>query len=154
MGFYLGHRDTNDLDLFTLTDFRRFLMRRGQEGVVIDLAREQMAQQYPEKNVINGIRVDRPEEILANKLCTLLSRAEIRDLVDVRALEITGYRVENAITAAAAKDAGLTPAQLAWVLRQITIGEDASPPGGVSAEELREYLNTLIQRLTRLAFPR
>lgn len=181
-GFYLGHRETNDLDLFTLTDvlddgvallreiahqfgaalesiqtspdFRRLLMRRGEEAVVIDLVREHAAQKYADKNIVNGIRVDRPEEILANKLCTLLSRSEVRDLVDVRALEIAGYQVEDAIPAAVAKDGGLTPAQLGWVLSQIEIGDDVTPPGGVSAEELREYLARLIQRLTHLAFPK
>jgi hypothetical protein len=43
----------------------------------------------------------------------LLSRSEIRDLVDVRALEKAGYGLEDSIAAAAQKDAGLTPAQLA-----------------------------------------
>lgn len=181
-GFYLGHRETNDLDLFTLTDvlddgvavlreiarqfeaklesiqtspdFRRLLMRRGEEAVVIDLVREHAAQKYADKNIVNGIRVDRPEEILVNKLCTLLSRSEVRDLVDVRALEIAGYQVEDAIPAAVAKDGGLTPAQLGWVLSQIEIGADVTPPGGVSAEKLREYLASLIKRLTHLAFPK
>ena len=52
------------------------------------------------------------------------------------------------------QDAGLTPAQLGWVLSQIEIGEDTVPPGGVSAEELRKYLADLTRRLTRLAFPK
>jgi hypothetical protein len=108
----------------------------------------------PEKPVVNGIRLDPPEEILANKLCTLLERAEIRDLVDIRALEAAGYRVEDAFPAAVLKDTGLTPAQLSWVLNQIELGSDLVPPGGVSNEELREYLADLIARLTRLAFPR
>ena len=97
--------------------------------------------------------MDPPEEILANKLCTLLSRSEIRDLVDVRALELAGYRVEDAISAAAAKDSGLTPAQLGWVLSEMKIGQDASPPGGVTVEELNGYLNGLSARLARMAFP-
>jgi hypothetical protein len=80
------------------------------------------------------VAVDPPDEILANKLCTLLSRAEIRDLVDVRALERAGYAVETSLDDAARKDAGLTPGQLAWVLSEIEIGEDAEPPG-VSARE-------------------
>jgi hypothetical protein len=98
------------------------------------------------------VTVDPPEEILANKLCTLLSRAEIRDLVDVRALEQAGYRIEDSLEPASRKDGGLTPGQLAWVLSEIEIGEDAEPPG-VSARELREYLDDLIRRLTRRAFP-
>jgi hypothetical protein len=100
-----------------------------------------------------AIRVDPPNEILANKLCTLLSRAEIRDLVDVLALEKAGYRAEKALSLAMQKDGGLTPAQLAWVLSQITLGEDACIPGGLVVEELRAFVADLIARLTRLAFP-
>jgi hypothetical protein len=100
-----------------------------------------------------GIRVDPPEEIQANKLCALLARAEIRDLVDVRALEAAGYPMETAIVGAAKKDSGLTAAQLGWVLGQIRIGPDATPPGGVSRRELADYLENLIDRLAHLAFP-
>jgi hypothetical protein len=180
-GFYLGHRETYDLDLFTLSDalddglavtaeiarqwgatlesihtspdFRRLLLRRGSEAIVIDLVRERVAQMRSEKSLVNGIRVDPPEEILANKLCTLLERAEIRDLVDVCALEKTGLRVEDALPFAALKDTGLTPAQLSWVLSQIELGDTLVAPGQVSTEELRRYLAELIDRLTRLAFP-
>jgi Nucleotidyl transferase AbiEii toxin, Type IV TA system len=180
-GFYLGHRETHDLDLFTVSDalddgialtseiarqlgaslepvrsapdFRRLVMRRGSEAVVIDLARDPSPQLSDEKPVINGIRVDPAEEILANKICVLLSRSEIRDLVDVRALELAGYRVEEWLPAAMKKDAGLTPAQLSWVLSQIEMRDDLVPPGGLSVKELREYLADLIGRLARLSYP-
>ena len=180
-GFHLGHRNTYDLDLFTLEDvmtegvtaaaevarelgavlepiqtspeFRRILIRRGEEAIVIDLVRERVAQRVPQKMIVNGIRMDPPEEILANKLCALLSRSEIRDLVDLRALELAGYTVEAALEAAAAKDSGLTAAQLAWVLGQIELGPGASLPGGVSTEELRSYIGDLVARLERKAFP-
>ena len=181
VGYHLGHRETHDLDLFTVEDamtdgmsavaevarewgailealqtspdFRRVLLRRGTEAIVIDLVREYAVQASPEKPIVNGIAVDPPQEILANKLCALLSRSEIRDLVDVRALEMSGYRMEDALDAAAAKDRGLTPAQLGWVLSQIELGVDLVPPGGVSAEELRSYLDELIARLARQAYP-
>jgi hypothetical protein len=107
----------------------------------------------PEKQQIDGILVDPPEEILANTLCTLLSRAEIRDLVDVFALERAGFRIEDALPAAMQKDGGLTPAQLAAVLSEWRLGADAQVPGGVSVAELDAYRTALIQRLTRLAFP-
>ena len=181
-GFYLGHRETHDLDLFTLMDviqegssaaaeaaremgakleaiqtspdFRRYILTLESESIVIDLIRERVAQVVADKPVIGIIAVDPPEEILANKLCALLGRAEIRDLVDVRALEISGYSVESALPAAASKDAGLTPGQLSWVLSQITLGDDLVPPGGIDVDELRKYLNSLIARLSRLAFPK
>jgi len=180
-GYYLGHRETNDLDLFTLEheiengfaivkevaqalganvepiqtapDFRRLLINRGDEAMVVDLVREYVFQLEREKREIGGIRIDSPEEILANKLCALLSRSEVRDLVDVRELEKAGFSLENALSVAQQKDTGLTAAQLAWVLSQISLGDDLTPPGNVSVVELRDYLGNLTARLNRLAFP-
>ncbi len=128
-------------------------MRRSSEAIVIDLVRDRVAQMVIEKPVAHGIRIDPPEEILANKLCALLSRSEIRDLVDVRALEMAGYRIEDALPSASLKDTGLTPAQLGWVLDQIKMGDDLIPPGEVSVQELRRYLADLIARLSRMSFP-
>jgi hypothetical protein len=137
----------------TSPDFRRYILTIKSEAIVIDLIRERVAQIVTNKPVIGKIVVDPPEEILANKLCALLGRAEIRDLVDIRALELSGYPVESTLPAAASKDGGLTPGQLGWVLNQITLGDDLIPPGGISVDELRKYLNDLIARLSRLAFP-
>ena len=179
-GFHLGHRTTHDLDLFVTEDrldegaavlravagalgaeleslrtsptFRRFLVRCRDEGVVVDLVHDPTPQSGP-KQEVGGVRLDSPEEILANKLCSLLSRSELRDLVDVMALEQAGYGLEAALALAARKDAGLTPAQLAWVLSAISIGDDARIPGGCTASELRTYLEDLRARLERLALP-
>ena len=43
-------------------EFRRMVVRRGNEAVVIDLVRERTAQLTMEKPVIGGIRIDPPEE--------------------------------------------------------------------------------------------
>jgi hypothetical protein len=181
VGFHLHHRTTKDLDLFTTEDlvdegeqtlmsiardagiqverlrsssgFRRFLLTRGPESLIVDLVRDDAPQIDFEKKRIGTIRVDSTREIMVNKLCTLLSRAELRDIVDVRALEVSGLSVEEHLPLAAEKDAGLTPGQLAWVLSQIQIGDDATPPVGVSVEDLRSYIDELIERLTSMAFP-
>jgi hypothetical protein len=180
-GYHLGHRDTHDLDLFTpdklleeggkrlsqvalilgasveaiqtAPDFRRILLKRGDDGVIVDLVHDPTHQRVADKPAHGGVRVDPPEEILSNKLCALLSRAEIRDLVDVMALERAGYSVESALPAAARKDTGFSPAQLAWVLSQIKLGDDAEPPGGVGLGPLRDYLSELTSRLARFARP-
>jgi hypothetical protein len=180
-GFHLGHRETHDLDLFALDpimddgvralrqaardvgaswrevrtapEFRRVLLSREDDSVIVDLVIEHAEQVRPEKPAHGSVRVDPAEEILANKLCALLGRAEIRDLVDVRALEGLGLSLTDALAAGERKDGGLTPAQLAWVLSQIAIGDDADLPGGVGPAELREYLNGLVDRLARLARP-
>ena len=180
-GYHLGHRETHDLDLFTLSpamedglralrdaaralgasleevrsapEFRRVVLSRGAESVVVDLVVEHAEQVRPEKPIHGTVRVDPAEEIFANKLCALLGRSEIRDLVDLRALEELGLSLLEALAAGRRKDGGLTPAQLAWVLSQITIGEGAALPGGVEASALREYLSGLIDRLARMAHP-
>lgn len=180
-GYHLGHRETHDLDLFTLTpamedglralrdaarslqasleevqtapEFRRLLVSRGSEAAVVDLVVEHAEQIHPDKPAHGLVRVDPADEIFANKLCALLGRSEVRDLVDVRALEGLGLSLDQALAAARKKDGGLTPGQLAWVLSQITIAEDAVLPGGVTPVELRDYLSHLIDELARLAHP-
>ncbi|HQU91158.1 MAG TPA: nucleotidyl transferase AbiEii/AbiGii toxin family protein [Pyrinomonadaceae bacterium] len=138
----------------TAPDFRRMLVSRGGETVVVDLVREYVFQVDEDKRTINGIRVDSPEEILANKLTALLSRSEIRDLTDIYHLENAGYELEPAVRNAEQKDTGFSPAQLAWVLNGIALRDDASLPGNIPVPVLRRYLAGLIQRLQRLAMPR
>ena len=180
-GFYLQHRETADLDLFatsdilpdgeaslraaaaeigasienvqTAADSRRRLVRRGHESVVVDLVVDRAPQGPEGKREFGSVRVDPPGEILANKLCTLLSRAEPRDLVDVIALERAGVKMEESMALARQKDAGLTPAQLAWVLSQITIGDDATVAGNLTPADLRAFLSELQARLIRMSFP-
>jgi Nucleotidyl transferase AbiEii toxin, Type IV TA system len=180
-GFHLRHRETHDLDLFTLSpvledgvrglravarelgaswqdlrtapDFRRILLSREDESVIVDLVVERTEQVRPEKLTFGKVRVDPAEEIFANKLCALLGRSEIRDLVDVRALEESGLSLSDGLAGGQRKDGGLTPGQLAFVLSEIRIADDASLPGGVDPAGLRDYLRGLIDRLTRLAHP-
>jgi predicted nucleotidyltransferase component of viral defense system len=181
-GFYLGHRETSDLDLFTHDDaafergryvldavadalgaellvtqdapgFRRTVLSARDQAVVVDLVRDRAPASTAEKPKRDGIRLDPPEEILANKLNAIVGRGEERDLVDLFFLEKAGYAVEDALPGALAKDGGCTPATLAWVLSEITIADDAPLPSGVTADELRVYLTDLIRRLRRRALP-
>lgn len=181
-GFHLGHRTTKDLDLFSTVDerldgaertlsaiaaslqgsaeatirapdFRRWVVRTRDGAIVVDLVRDRAPQIHADKQMLEGIRVDPPDEILANKLSALMGRSELRDLVDVRALELAGNRVEDALRAGSIKDASLTPAQLGWVLSQITLGDEVRLPAGVSVSEMRSYLADLVTRLARMARP-
>jgi hypothetical protein len=181
-GFHLGHRATDDLDLFTTDDrafergrsvlldvaaslggtldvrqdaprFKRFVLTRGDDGLVIDLVRDTSYQLHAVKPERGGVRLDPPDEILANKLTTLVGRAEERDLVDVMFLERAGFVVETALATALAKDGGCTPATLAWLLSQITIPDGIMLPGAITPKELRAYVGDLIVRLRRLAMP-
>lgn len=182
-GYWLRHRPTSDLDLFTLDDaaferarhvladvatslgatsearqdapgFKRFVLACGGDAVVVDLVRERVAQLHDEKPEVEGVRVDPPDEILANKLTTLVSRQEERDLIDVLFLERQAkLRVEALLSAALAKDGGCTPATLAWLLSELKIPDSVVLPAGLRPEELRTYVADLVTRLRRAAHP-
>jgi hypothetical protein len=180
-GFHLGHRTTNDLDLFThdadafergrfvvaeiaralgstieirqdAPGFKRLVLGRGDEGLVVDLVKDPApATSAPIE--VGQIVVDSPAEIMANKLTAIVGRAEERDLVDVMFLERAGISVESALPLALAKDGGCTPATLAWLLSEISIPDGASLPAGVAPTELRTYVSDLIDRLMIEAAP-
>ncbi len=181
-GYHLHHRETMDLDLFTMDDdafvrarpvltqvarslgatletrqaapgFERHLLNRADGTVVVDLILECTVQVAGDKQDRDGVRVDPPEEILANKLTTLLSRSEERDLVDLMYLERAGYDAEAALGHALAKDGGCTPAQLAFLLSEIEIPDSAQLPAGVDPSELRAFVEQLIARFRRAALP-
>ncbi|MDB4956385.1 MAG: hypothetical protein JWO36_3954 [Myxococcales bacterium] len=181
-GYHLGHRETSDLDLFTadapaferarhvMSDvaaalggtievrqdapgFLRCVVSRGGDALVVDVVRDRSFQIHPAKPVIEGIAVDPPDEILANKLTAIVGRAEERDLVDVLFLERAGYRVEDVLAAALRKDGGCTPATLAWLLSEIEIPEGAQLPAGINGRELRDFVAELVKRFRRAALP-
>ncbi len=182
-GYWLRHRPTADLDLFTLHDdaferaphvlrevvarlgcsadvrqdapgFRRFAVSRDGDAVVVDLVRERVKQLHEDKRDIDGVLVDPPDEILANKLTALVGRQEERDIVDVMLLERdVKLRVEDFLPAALAKDGGCTPATLAWLLSEVRIDDGARLPAGTAPDALRAYVSSLVVRLRRTALP-
>jgi hypothetical protein len=180
-GFHLGHRTTDDVDLFTHDDqafergkfvvadiataiggtievrqdapgFKRLVLRRRDDGLVIDLVRDSAASTSPPVE-FGQIVVDSLAEIMANKLTAIVGRAEERDLVDVMFLERAGISVESALPAGLAKDGGCTPATLAWLLSEVSIPDDMTLPAGVAPAELRAYVKSLVDRLLLLAAP-
>ena len=141
-----------------LTDapaFRRVLLTsREGEAVRLDLVVDGAERVGPPPIDAEGLRLDPPEEILANKLCAMLGRSEPRDLVDLFCLERAGHDILAALPAARRKDAGMTPGQLAWALSQVSLDR---PLDGmltpVSLEELRAFRARLRDALERLSFP-
>jgi nucleotidyltransferase AbiEii toxin of type IV toxin-antitoxin system len=181
-GFHLGHRESKDLDFFArppvelelaeraiedaaracgatcrsqvrYPEFRRFLVQRGADTTLVDLVIDRAPEVDPVKPKFGIVRVDSLREIAANKICTILSRCEIRDLVDLRAILSTGIDLGQALHDAERKDAGVNPATLAWLLGELHIASDAPLPGGADAELLRRFQADLIRRLRAMAFP-
>jgi hypothetical protein len=181
-GFHLKHRETSDLDLFTssvdaferarlslphllkglggslsvLQDspgFRRVILELASESLVVDLVCD-IGPQLHEKLEIDGIIVDSVEEIFSNKLTTLVSRQEVRDLIDVLELERVGLRVEAFLAEASAKDGGCTPATLAWLLSQWQLPGNLKLPAGYRVEDLRRFKEELAERMAIAAHPK
>jgi hypothetical protein len=101
------------------------------------------------------ILVDTPHEILVNKLCALVQRSELRDLVDVRGLLGAGGDLERALRDAPRKDGGFSPLVLSWQLEGLDLGAMGRAEGLTEHEvaELDAFRTTLIARLSRLSHP-
>jgi hypothetical protein len=84
-------------------------------------------------------------EILANKLGCLLHRAELRDLIDIRALLATGLDLGNALTVAGRKDGGFSPLMVAHLLDGFPIDRQATQLG--LGEPQRSELDTFRREL-------
>ena len=111
----------------------------------------------PEAVFVDGtaIPVDARHEILVNKLCALLGRAEPRDLVDLRRLLEGGGDLATALRDAPRKDGGFSPLVLAWVLQSTSLRKNAISAGMPvdQADALDAYRADLCERLVEMATP-
>jgi len=182
-GFYFAHRETEDLDLFggpgldlqeasrvldqiaascgattsavqTFPDFRRLLVTRGEEQCKVDLVIDRAPMIDAEKATFGRVRVDTLREIAANKICTLLGRSEVKDLLDLKSLREAGVDLDRALVDAERKDGGVDPATLAWILEQLSIGPEAILPGGIAPADLLAFRDDLVRVLRATAFER
>lgn len=122
-GVHLGHRTTRDLDL-DVADHG--------EHVVVDLVADPVPNiEPPSLHRVEGVEiaVDGLHDIFVNKLCTPLSRSELRDLIDVHALLGAGADLGRAAADAPRKDAGFSPITLAWVLERYPLAKLAAALG-------------------------
>jgi hypothetical protein len=170
IGFYLGHRTTRDLDLAfrpyrvlgeiprevearlataglgvervqTGSSFVRMVVRDGAATIELDLVADPTTPIEPPSEVRPGVFVDTARELLAQKLCALLSRTELRDLEDVGALLDAGGDLGRGLVDAAAKDGGFSPPTLAWLLQAFPVQRAADEGRDQSRlETIRDHL--------------
>ncbi len=138
--------------------FCRLEVRDTEEMTLVDLVADPVPLAEPPVEVdLGGARiwVDTPHQILVNKLCALLSRSELRDLEDVRALVGTGLDLQRALADAPAQDGGFSPLTFAWVLRQLPIAPMAAALGKTedSARALERYRDELVEQVLAQAVP-
>jgi len=132
--------------------FVQFRVADTSSAVVVDLIAEPAASLEPPWRCRIGnseILVDSPHAILAEKLCALLERSELRDLVDIEALVRSGQDLHSAIAAAPRRDSGFSPLTLAWILRDWDVGRIAHSAGlrESDGEKLESFRQSLIDQL-------
>ena len=182
--FYLQHRLSYDLDFFTTAEhtewrlldneirsisaaigaqcetitaaptFRRYQLNRGMEREIVDFVVEMVPQLDPEKNRFGKLRVDTLREITVNKICTLIGRCEVKDLVDLFFLSRRGFTVREHFAEARQKEGGLDPAIISFILARTTISK---VPDYVleplDLNELVTFVHDLQLELADLAYP-
>jgi hypothetical protein len=181
--FYLEHRLSYDLDFFTQEQvdwhllentvlavskaiasqcrtvtasplFYRFDLRRGDEREILDFVIEGLTQIDPVKERFGDVRVDTMREIGVNKICTLISRRELKDVIDLYFLHQRGFDILGHFERAKEKEAGLDPAMISLLLSQLEI--DQVPKyviAPLDLADLRNFVKWLKESLTRRAFP-
>jgi Nucleotidyl transferase AbiEii toxin, Type IV TA system len=97
----------------------------------------------------SNILVDTPHAILTEKLCALLERSELRDLIDVEALVRSGEPLRSAVADAPRRDSAFSPLTLAWVLRDWQVRKIALSAGlsDADSESLEHFRQSLVDYL-------
>jgi hypothetical protein len=138
--------------------FSRFHVSDGADTCLVDLVADPVSPiEAPVQIRVGAVSViiDTPHEILVNKLNALLSRSELRDLEDVRALLAAGGDLERALTDASKKDGGFSPLTLSWVLNGLQTRSLARVAGldPGKAEELEAFRESLVRQILLLSSP-
>lgn len=144
--------------LRTAPTFAEIRVADGPEVCVVDLVAERSGPlEPPQRTEIAGasLAVDSLHEILVNKLAALLSRSELRDLLDVKVLLEAGGDLDRALADAPKKDAGFSALTLAWVLKDFAAASLARALGWGEAEcrEMVAFQEQLVERLVAGAAP-
>lgn len=137
--------------LRTMDAFSAISVTQGGESVVVDLVAEPVAPieppQLTEHRGVN-ILIDTAHEVLVNKLCALLHRSELRDLVDIKALLDGGGDLDRALADAPTKDGGFSALTLGWTIGSWQVEDVARTAGlGSQAQDLEQFRDKLLARV-------
>ena len=145
-------------DIQTGFSFHQLRVSAGSESCIVDLVADPSeVLETPQALEIGAasIQVDTPHEILVNKLCALLGRAELRDLIDLKELLASGGSLERALRDAPRKDGGFSPLTLAWILKDMNPAPLAQAVGWSEAQvqSLLDFHAWLIDQLVAAGSP-
>ncbi len=144
--------------LHTSATFAQLDVRSGAESVVVDLVADPTPITEPAQRLGVGsatILVETPHQLLVNKLCALLSRSELRDLVDVRALIESGGDLIRALRDCPGQDGGFSSLTFAWSAKGLPLRRIAAAQGwrDEDIEALERFRDELVSRAISEAQP-
>jgi len=112
--------------------FAQLDVRLDTQSTIIDLVADPTPIAEVAQPMIIGdatILVETPHQLLINKLCALLSRSEVRDLIDIRALVESGADLPRALNDRPGQDAGFSPMTFAWGAQSLPLRRIAAAQG-------------------------
>jgi predicted nucleotidyltransferase component of viral defense system len=180
-GAHLHHRLSRDLDLFcdsreavrevlsaceavaharggrldvvrNAGTFVRAHLSLGDHQVEVDVAHEPSAPLAP-RDDIEGVLVDSLDDMHANKITCLLSRAEPRDLVDLYFLDRAGHAPEAFLAKALQKGAGVDPGMLSFLLKDFPVAPLPVMLEPLEESTLAEFRRDLSARFRSAGLP-
>ena len=142
--------------LRTLPTFAQLEVRDGIEMIALDLVADPtpiIESSVPTSIGTVTVQVETKYQLLVNKLCSLLSRSEIRDLVDIQALLEAGGDLDRALADCPQHDAGFSPLTFSWILKDLLIARVARLRGWseeeiANLEAFRDQLMLKVMGLT------
>ena len=132
--------------------FVRFRVAGEESAINLDLVADPTERlEAPNRLSIGqaAVAAESLRDLLVNKLCAMLSRSELRDLVDAEALVAHGVSLDDAIASAPRKDGGFSPLTFAWVLQNLDLPSLAAALDvpAREVERLDRFRLGLIERL-------
>jgi hypothetical protein len=154
----LEHAGLSVAILRSSPSFTQLEVRDDTGSVVVDLVADPTPIADPPRPTDIGDRsilVETPHQLLVNKLCALLSRSELRDLVDVRALLAAEGDLHRALQDCPRQDGGFSPLTFAWCVRGIPLPRLARALGWPESDvvELDRFRDELVDRVLTDARP-
>ncbi|MFC1572224.1 hypothetical protein ACFL6M_01370 [Candidatus Eisenbacteria bacterium] len=107
-----------------------------------------------DSTIFGELRVDTLREIMVSKICILIGRCEIKDVIDLCFLNRRGSTVRDHFESASQKEDGLDPAMMSFVLARMQI--DGIPDYVLephTLDELRSSVASLRRKFAKMACP-
>jgi len=98
--------------------------------------------------------VDPLEEIGVNKICSLLNRSELKDLIDLFFLQKNGFDIFKNLEKAQIKEGNFDPAMISYLLEKIQVKDiPFHIIKKIDLDSLKNFIRYLQKRFAEIAFP-